>query len=96
MQEIEWSHNAKEIFSKVIGTLPQFHRSIAERLVKESAQDLARSRGSQLVQEEDLIRAFFQEVPPAFKGMMKRLFQRLRIDYSQFVQDALPGAEDNF
>ena len=36
----------------------------------------------------DLIIAFFQEVPPAFKDMMKRLFQGLNIDYSQFEDES--------
>ena len=88
MSSIQWDKKAQDIFDTVIGNLPQFHRSIAEQLVKECAEEIAASRGSQSVQEKDLIEAFFREVPPAFRDMMRRLFQHLHIDYQQFVDDA--------
>ncbi|UCG35226.1 MAG: DUF2621 family protein [Candidatus Omnitrophota bacterium] len=87
MAEIIWNHETKEVFEKVVGNLPQFHRSIAQRLVKESAEELAKSRGGGNVEDEDLIQAFFKEVPPAFKDMMKRLFSQLDVDYSQYVKE---------
>ena len=85
MSEFVWNQKTKDIFDKVVGNLPQFHRSIAQRLVKESAEELAKSRGAKCVEDEDLIQAFFKEVPPAFKDMMKRLFSQLDLDYSQYV-----------
>lgn len=88
MSSLQWDKNAQDVFDTVIANLPQFHRSIAEQLVKECAEDLASSRGSQSVQEKDLIEAFFREVPPAFRDMMRRLFQQLHIEYKQYVDDA--------
>lgn len=85
--DIKWESRAQEVFDKVIGNLPQFHRNIAKQLVKERAQELAKEGGSEVVREKDLIIAFFQEIPPAFKEMMKRLFHNLDIDYSQFVKE---------
>ncbi|MCM8830643.1 MAG: DUF2621 family protein [Candidatus Omnitrophica bacterium] len=87
MSQIDWSANAKEIFDKVIGNLPQFHRTIAQKLVKESAEQLAKEKGAVAVEEEDLIKAFFMEVPPAFKEMMKRLFKQLGIDYQKYIEE---------
>lgn len=84
---ITWDNKAQEHFNKVIENLPQFHRSIAEQLVKEKAEELAKARGSDRVEDQDVIVAFFQEVPPAFKDMMKRLFHQQGIDYSQYVQE---------
>lgn len=85
MSEIQWENRAKEIFEKITGSLPQFHRSIAQKLVKESAEEIARNRGGgDCVTENDLIRAFFKEVPPAFKDMMKRMFQKHSIDYCDY------------
>lgn len=81
MEEVSWKPEAKDIFDKIINDLPQFHRSIAQRLVKESAEDIVLGKGGNIVEERDLIEAFFKEVPPAFKGMMKRLFNKLNIDY---------------
>ena len=80
----EWNNDAKELFDKVIGNLPQFHRSIAQVLVKETAEDLS---GEQPVTKANLIRAFFKEVPPAFKDMMTRLFDQLKIDYAQYINE---------
>ncbi|MFO8052346.1 MAG: DUF2621 family protein [Candidatus Omnitrophota bacterium] len=84
--EIEWDSSAKNTFDKVIQSLPQFHRTIAEKLVYQKAKDLAASRKSSLVEDQDLIQAFFQEVPPAFYEMMKRLFDHLNIDYSKYIE----------
>jgi len=84
MPEMNWSPKAKEIFDKVISNLPQFHRSIAERLVKESAEEIAKNKNMTEVQEKELVEAFFKEIPPAFKDMMKRLFVKLNIDYEKY------------
>ena len=86
-ETIVWDEQAKQHFDKVIENLPQFHRSIAERLVKEKSEELARGRDSGIVQDQDVITAFFQEVPPAFKDMMKRLFNHLNVEYSQYVKE---------
>ncbi|MBN2482936.1 MAG: hypothetical protein JXD21_01880 [Candidatus Omnitrophica bacterium] len=87
MASVAWAKNAQDIFDKVIGNLPQFHRSIAEHLVKESAEAIAGARDSRTVEEEDLIKAFFCEVPPAFRDMMRRLFQQLEVPYKQYIED---------
>ena len=85
---IKWNPPTLETFNKVINNLPQFHRNIAKQLVKEKAEELSKERGSEVVEDEDLIIAFFQEIPPAFKDMMKRLFHHLNIDYTKFVKEA--------
>jgi hypothetical protein len=84
---MEWDNKVKETFDKIINELPQFHRSIAQRLVKESAEEIARQRGASIVEEKDLVEAFFKEVPPAFKGMMERLFSKLKIDCSSYIDE---------
>lgn len=87
MSEINWNPKAKEIFDKVISNLPQFHRTIAEKLVKESAEEISQAKGLKNVEEKELIEAFFKEIPPAFKDMMKRLFTKLDIDYEKYTDD---------
>lgn len=84
MSEINWDSKAKEIFDKVISNLPQFHRSIAERLVKESAEEIAKNKNMAMVEEKELIEAFFKEIPPAFKDMLKRLLTKLGIEYEKY------------
>lgn len=85
---MEWSPKAQEIFNTIIKELPQFHRAIAERLVKESSETAAFQAGKQCVEERDVIDAFGREVPPAFQGMMKRLFQKLNIEIHTDTHDA--------
>lgn len=87
MSEVSWDASAQDIFNKIIGNLPEFHRSIAKRLVKESAEKLARERGLKQVEEKELIETFFKEIPPAFKTMMIRLFDRLKINYTPYVNE---------
>lgn len=78
---MQWSKEAEETFLKILNNLPQFHRSIAEKLVKKSAEELAAEKNKNYVETTDLIQAFFKEVPPAFREMMVRLFEKLNIDY---------------
>ena len=91
---IEWEKSAEEMFNKVLDNLPQFHRNIAKQLVRQKSEELAVSRGSKEVQQADLVAAFFQEVPPAFRDMMKRLLTHLGIDYSACVKDEASSARD--
>ena len=83
--EIIWNGETKSKFDRIIENLPQFHRTIAEQLIKRKSEELAEARNSQEVEDKDLVVAFFQEVPPAFKGMLQRLLSQLNIDYSQYI-----------
>ena len=83
--EVIWNIETKSKFDKIIENLPQFHRTIAEQLIKEKSEELAKKRDSKEVEDKDLIIAFFQEVPPAFKGMLERLLSQLNVDYSQYI-----------
>lgn len=83
--EVIWNQGTKSKFDKIIENLPQFHRTIAEQLIKEKSEELAKARDSKEVEDKDLIIAFFQEVPPAFKGMLQRLLSQLNVDYSQYI-----------
>lgn len=83
--EITWNRETKGKFDRIIENLPQFHRTIAEQLVKQKSEQLAGERDSKEVEDRDLITAFFREVPPAFKGMLERLLNQLNIDYSCYL-----------
>lgn len=83
--EIIWNGETKSKFDRILENLPQFHRTIAEQLIKQKSEELAEARDSKEVEDKDLVVAFFQEVPPAFKGMLQRLLSQLNIDYSQYT-----------
>lgn len=86
MSEIKWELSARDKFTQAVSKMPLFHRRIAEKLVKERAEALVREAGKQEVSEEDVVRAFFKEVPPAFKGMMTRLLAEAGIDYKKYIE----------
>ncbi|MBD3245763.1 MAG: DUF2621 family protein [Candidatus Omnitrophica bacterium] len=92
---IEWRPDAEQVFQQVVSHLPQFHRSIAERLVREKAPELARSRQAERVTREDVIGAFMQEVPPAFKEMLERLLHKLRIPWDGSQNDRAQTADQD-
>ena len=83
--DIQWSKETEENYQQVTDNLPQFHRTIAKQLVKIRAEELARKRESATVENGDLVKAFFDEVPPAFKDMMKRLLTQHNIDYAKYI-----------
>ncbi len=85
--EINWKEDVEKKYQEVTDDLPQFHRSIAKVLVKEKAEELAKERGSENVEISDLVKAFFQEVPPAFKDMMKRLLGKHGIEYAEYIKE---------
>ena len=85
--EILWTKEAQKKYDVVIDSLPQFHRTIAKQLVKVKAEELAQERKSGVVEEEDLIIAFFQEVPPAFRDMMKKLLTKHNINYEKHIKE---------
>lgn len=81
---MEWEAVAQEKFKMVISKLPIFHRHIAESAVKERAEESARLRASAQVQEQDIIAAFFSDVPSPFYSMMIRLLEQSGFDYKKY------------
>lgn len=81
--KIEWEPIARQKYETMITKIPLFHREIAKIVVDKKAPMLAKERGSSMVQEEDIVRAFFAEVPMAFYSLMIRLLQEAGFDYKK-------------
>jgi hypothetical protein len=81
---MEWETQIQEKFISIIAKLPVFHRHIAESAVIKKAEENARVRNSILIQEEDVISAFFSDVPMSFYGMMVRLLEQSGVDYKKY------------
>lgn len=81
---MNWEKNVQEKFNLFIQKLPVFHRRIAESVVSKKAQDNASARNSSLVEEEDVISAFFSDVPSAFYSMMVRILEQTGFDYKKY------------
>ena len=81
---MEWDPKIEEKFSVLIAKLPVFHRHIAESAVRSKAQENAAKRNASCVGEEDIITAFFSDVPSPFYSMMIRLLEQSGFDYRKY------------
>jgi hypothetical protein len=70
---MKWDPVVREKYDNMVRRIPFFHREIAKQIVEKKAMQNAHDRGSALVDEGDVMRAFFSEVPKAFYSMMVRL-----------------------
>lgn len=78
---IEWEAQALKKYQLMISKIPLFHRDIARTVVDKKAVINAKVRGSNRIEEEDIIRAFFSEVPKAFYSLMIRLLDEAGFKY---------------
>jgi len=81
--QIQWEEKALTKYKDMITKIPLFHREIARQVVEKKAPLNAQERGSNLVEEPDIVRAFFSEVPMAFYSLMIRLMDEAGFDYKQ-------------
>ncbi len=81
---MDWELNTQTKFKAVISKLPIFHRHIAESAVSRKAEETAMSRNALQVEEQDVIAAFFSDVPSPFYSMMIRLLEQTGFDYKKY------------
>ncbi|MCX5712951.1 MAG: hypothetical protein NTY47_07855, partial [Candidatus Omnitrophica bacterium] len=70
---MNWNTEVKERFRVMASKIPIFHRRITEEAVTKRAEENALARNSNIVEEQDVIGAFFSDVPSPFYSMMVRL-----------------------
>ena len=81
---MDWEDKTEEKFKLFISKIPVFHRHITEVAVSRQAQENALARGAQQIQEQDVISAFFSDVPSPFYSMMVRLLEQTGFDYRKY------------
>jgi len=57
---------------------------MAERAASIAAEELAKSRGSEEIQEQDVVMAFFQQTPKPFVSLMVNLMKEVGFDYEKY------------
>ena len=82
--ELKWEPSAFKKYQEMITKIPLFHREIAKKVVDKRAPMLAQERGSNVVEESDIVKAFFAEVPMTFYSLMIRLFEEVKFDYKKY------------
>ncbi len=83
---INWEPKTEAKYLAMIKKIPLFHREIAQIVVEKKSQQLAQARGSSMVEESDIVEAFFSEVPKAFYSLMIRLMDEAGFDYGKYIQ----------
>lgn len=81
---MDWEPNIKEKFSAMIAKIPVFHRRITEESVVKKSEEIARLRNSAVIEEQDVVGAFFCDVPSPFYSMMIRLLDQAGFDYKKY------------
>ena len=84
--QLTWEPRALQKFNSMIERIPLFHREIAKKVAYKKAQINAQERGSNMVEEPDIVQAFLTEVPKAFYSLMIRLFDEVGFDYKRFTE----------
>jgi hypothetical protein len=81
---MDWNPEVKERFRVMVSKMPIFHRRITEEAVTKKAEENAESRNSKIVEEQDVMAAFFSDVPSPFYSMMVRLLEQAGFDYKRY------------
>ncbi|MDO8579992.1 MAG: hypothetical protein Q7S13_00760 [Candidatus Omnitrophota bacterium] len=82
--KIQWEPKALAKYQRMLEKIPLFHREIAKKVVEKKAGINAQERGAIHVEEQDIVRAFFSEVPMAFYSLMIRLMDDAGFDYKKY------------
>lgn len=81
---MKWDNAVQTKFREMIAKIPVFHRGITESVVSKKAEENAKARNANQIEEEDVISAFFSDVPSPFYSMMVRLLERCDFDYKKY------------
>ena len=82
--QLKWEAESLEKFNTMIRKIPLFHREIAKQVVIKKSFLNAQQRGADQVEETDIVKAFFSEVPKAFYSLMIRLFDEVGFNYREY------------
>ncbi|MCX5711315.1 MAG: hypothetical protein NT060_05150, partial [Candidatus Omnitrophica bacterium] len=66
---MNWDIKTQEKLKLMIVRIPVFHRRITEVAGTKKAEELAKSRNADAVEEQDVVGAFFSDVPSPFYSM---------------------------
>ncbi|MDD5108525.1 MAG: hypothetical protein PHC29_03335 [Candidatus Omnitrophica bacterium] len=81
---MNWENQTESKFKILISKIPVFHRRITESVVRQQAEKIAACRNCSQVEEQDVIAAFFSDVPSPFYSMMVRLLGQNGFDYKKY------------
>lgn len=81
---MDWDKDTQDKLKLMVSKIPVFHRHIMEAAVTKKAEGLAKHRNADLIEEVDVVSAFFSDVPSPFYSMMVRLLEQTGFDYKKY------------
>jgi len=81
---MNWEPVTEKKFKALVSKIPVFHRRITESVVTRVAEENAGKRNALCVEEQDVVAAFFSDVPSPFYSMMVRLLEQNGFDYRKY------------
>ena len=81
---IIWEQVTKQKFDQLIEKIPVFLRPLAQDKVSKRAEKIVKESNRSVIEEKDMIDAFFIETPFGFHGPMKVDMESLGIDYMKY------------
>jgi len=79
-----WDKDSGEKFQKLLEQIPEMIRGIAEARVSKKAASIVQADNRTVINEKDMVDAFFAETPGGFLGPMKCGMEELGIDYTKY------------
>jgi hypothetical protein len=83
-KHLNWDKSTEDKFAQLIEKVPIFLRDLAKEKVSKKAEGLAIKENRSVINEKDLVDAFFTETPFGFHGPMKTDMTAVGIDYTKY------------
>lgn len=83
---MNWDAATQKKYDAMIAKIPLFHREITKKIVPIKAEENAKTRGSSMIEEGDVIQAFLTEVPKAFYSLMIRLMDDVGFNHKPYTE----------
>lgn len=79
-----WDKTAEEKFGQMLAKMPVFMRPMAEKAIREKAENIVLKESRPEVTEKDMVDALFSVTPFGFQGLMKNDLNAIGIDYTKY------------
>ena len=81
---LQWDAETRKKFDQMIEKVPIFMRPIAKKQVSKKAENIVRDDKRSVINEKDMVDAFFAATPFGFHGPMMTDMTDLNIDYKKY------------
>ncbi|MHA1301886.1 MAG: hypothetical protein ACTSO9_20915, partial [Candidatus Helarchaeota archaeon] len=75
--KVSWNIKTQQNFEKMLLTTPKEFRSITKVTIGSLAERKAKKRGSNIVENEDMVQAFLEGTPAPFQAEMRQGLKKL-------------------